>query len=86
MHADLGGELTQAVIDVHRELGPCLLESIYAACLADELCRRGIAFLPQVKLPVIDKGSELDCGYVMDVVVADSRRSNRSRRFMKHNC
>jgi GxxExxY protein len=75
MHVDLGGELTQAAIgaaiDVHRELGPGLLESIYAACLADEPRRREIAFLQQVKPPVVYKGSKLDCGYIMDVVVAE---------------
>lgn len=75
MHADLGGELTKEVIgvaiEVHRELGPGLLESAYAACLARELSQRRIAFAREVKSPVIYKGVELDCGYLMDLVVAE---------------
>ena len=76
MHADdLGGELTKevigAAIEVHRELGPGLLESAYAACLACELSRRRISFAREVKLPVIYKGVEVDCRYMMDFVVAE---------------
>jgi GxxExxY protein len=74
MHADLGGELTRevigAAIEVHRGLGPGLLESSYAACLAHELSLCRIPFVREVKLPVIYKGVELDCGYQMDFVVA----------------
>jgi len=75
MHADLGGELTKqvigAAIEVHRELGPGLMESAYAACLAHELCQRRISFAREVKLPVTYKGVELDNGYVMGLVVAE---------------
>jgi len=56
--------LTQAVIgaaiEVHRELGPGLLESAYEECLAIELSRSGIALARQVILPVICKGTRLD--------------------------
>ncbi len=75
MHANLGGELTKevigAAIEVHRELGPGLPESVYVACLAGELRQRGICSAREVKLPVIYKGTELDCGYSMDFVVAE---------------
>lgn len=60
-----------AAIDVHRSLGPGLLESAYEQCLRHELNARGIALRRQVPLPVSYKGLKLDCGYVMDLVVAD---------------
>lgn len=66
-------ELTEtiigAAIDVHRELGPGLLESAYEECLCHELHIRGLTFARQVDLPVRYKGLSLDCGYRLDVVV-----------------
>src|SRR2546423_14198426 len=56
-------------IDVHRELGPGLLESAYEECLCHELEQRGVRFSRQQPLPVVYKGVRLDCGYVMDIVV-----------------
>ena len=64
--AILGG-----AIEVHRELGPGLLESAYEQCLCHELSLRGLAFRRQVDLPVQYKGIKLDCGYRMDIVVQD---------------
>ncbi len=58
-----------AAIEVHRHLGPGLLESTYEACLCRELELRGIAFERQVPLPVHYKGMEIDCAYKMDVRV-----------------
>ena len=58
-----------AVIEVHRTLGPGLLESAYQQCLAHELTLRGIAFQLEVNLPVDYKGVHLDCGYRIDFVV-----------------
>ena len=58
-----------AAIDVHRELGPGLLESAYEECLCHELHLRGLRFQRQVELPVRYKGLNLDCGYKLDVVV-----------------
>jgi GxxExxY protein len=58
-----------AAIEVHRALGPGLLESAYEECLCHELHLRGLAFERQVALPVPYKGLKLDCGYKMDVVV-----------------
>lgn len=56
-------------IEVHRTLGPGLLESAYEECLCYELAQSAITFRRQVPLPVIYKEVKLDCGYRMDVVV-----------------
>lgn len=58
-------------IDVHRELGPGLLESAYEECLCFELKHNGLSFKRQVPLPVVYKSVRLDCGYRIDVVVQD---------------
>ena len=67
--------LTESVIglaiEVHRALGPGLLESAYQECLCYELKANGIAFGRQVALPVVYKSVKLDCGYRMDLVVDD---------------
>lgn len=60
-----------AAIDVHRELGPGLLESAYEECLCHELHLRGLRFQRQVELPVTYKGLKLDCGYKLDIVVEE---------------
>ena len=65
--------LTESVIglaiEVHRALGPGLLESAYQECLCYELKTNSVAFGRQVALPVIYKSVKLDCGYRMDLVV-----------------
>ena len=71
LHAELTGEVIAAAIEVHRESGPGLLESSYQACLCHELAVRRIDFRTEVALPVDYKGIHLDCGYRMDLVVAD---------------
>ena len=58
-----------AAIEVHRCLGPGLLESAYEECLCHELKLRGIPFERQVDLPVPYKGLLLGCGYKMDLIV-----------------
>ncbi|HEX8878013.1 MAG TPA: GxxExxY protein [Phycisphaerales bacterium] len=58
-----------AAIDVHRELGPGLLESAYESCLAHELGLRGLDFVRQAAVPVAYKGQSLDCGYRIDLLV-----------------
>lgn len=65
----LTGKLIGCAIEVHKELGPGLLESAYEQCLCHELSLQGIAFQRQVPLPVAYKGIRLDCGYLMDLVV-----------------
>ena len=68
-------EITEAVIgaaiEVHRALGPGLLESAYEECLCHELALRGIPFNRQLALSVEDKGIKLDCGYRVDMLVAE---------------
>lgn len=60
-----------AAIAVHRELGPGLLESTYEACLTHELQRRGVQVERQKALPVRYKDAVVDCGYRIDLLVAD---------------
>jgi GxxExxY protein len=59
-----------AAIEVHRTLGPGLLESAYAVCLSYELAQKNIPFRTQVDLPLSYKGVKLDCGYRLDMIVA----------------
>ena len=56
-------------IEVHRELGPGLLESTYEQCLAAELSRLQIPFQIQVDLPINYKGMPLSCGYRIDLLI-----------------
>ncbi|MGA9527705.1 MAG: GxxExxY protein [Terriglobales bacterium] len=60
-----------AAIEVHRHLGPGLLESAYQSCLAYELKQRGLRLEEQRALPVTYKDVKLDCGYRLDIVVED---------------
>jgi GxxExxY protein len=60
-----------ACIEIHRTLGPGLLESAYEECLCDELNLQSFAFERQKLLPVAYKGIKLDCGYRLDMVVED---------------
>ena len=66
---EISGLTIQCAIEVHRHLGPGLLESAYEECLCYELAQNGLQFERQVPLPVIYKEVKLDCGYRMDVVV-----------------
>ena len=61
-----------AAIEVHRALGPGLLESAYRQCLCRELSLRRIPFRSELALPVIYKGLKLDCGYRVDLLVCES--------------
>ena len=61
-----------AAIEVHRHLGPGLLESAYEECLCYELSRSGLRFERQVPLPVEYKGLRLDCAYRLDLLVEGS--------------
>ncbi len=65
-HAIIG-----AAIDVHRELGPGLLESAYAHCLALELSSRGLYHRREVTIPIIYKGRTLDVSYRADLIVEE---------------
>lgn len=65
----LSREIIGAVIEVHKALGPGLLESAYEECLCQELKMRNIPFERQVDLPIEYKGIKLSAGYRMDIVV-----------------
>ena len=62
-------EIIGAAIAVHRELGPGLLEAVYEECLCYELGLRGLEFDRQKPIPVVYRGTKLDCGYRADIVV-----------------
>jgi GxxExxY protein len=68
---DLSNKVLGSAIEVHRELGPGLLESTYEQCLAYELNRTKIPFRLQVELPIQYKQIKLDCGYRIDLLVDD---------------
>ena len=59
-----------AAINVHKALGPGLLESAYEACLAFEIADHGLEVIQQKPLPVIYRNVHLDCAYRLDLLVA----------------
>lgn len=69
-------ELTEKIIgvaiDIHKALGPGLLESAYEACLYHDLVAKGLKVERQKPLPLIYDGVRVDCAYRMDLLVADS--------------
>lgn len=67
---ELTEQIIGAPIDVHRALGPGLLESAYQVCLAREFALRALPFEQEKPLPVEYKGVFLDCGYRLDFIVA----------------
>lgn len=66
---ELTREIIGAAVEVHRALGPGLLESAYEACLAHELAERGLRVERQKELPVAYKGVRVDCAYRIDLLV-----------------
>ena len=68
---ELSNKVLGCAIEVHRELGPGLLESTYEQCMAYELSRANIPFRLQVALPVQYKKTQLDCGYRVDLFIDD---------------
>ena len=71
LESELTRKIISGAIAVHRELGPGLLESAYHACICREFSLQSLPYKSQVDLPVTYKGSALDCGYRIDLVVAD---------------
>ena len=69
LYEELTGEILGAAIEVHRVLGPGLLESAYEQCLAHELEMRDISFERQVPIKIQYKGIEIDQGYRADLIV-----------------
>ena len=68
----LTGKIIGFAIEVHRILGPGLLESAYEECLAYEFTQARLSFKRQDPLPVVYKGIKLDCGYKIDMICAES--------------
>lgn len=68
----LSNRIIGAAIEVHKALGPGLLESAYEECLCEELDVRRLKYVRQVPLPVYYKSRKLDCGYRLDVVVENA--------------
>ncbi|MEM9479895.1 MAG: GxxExxY protein [Verrucomicrobiota bacterium] len=68
---ELSNRVIGCAIEVHKELGPGLLESTYQQCLAHELKRAGISFQMELPLPVTYKDSKIDCGYRVDLLIED---------------
>ena len=66
---ELSSQIIGSAIEIHKALGPGLLESAYEQCLSHELGLRQICFEPQKPLPVCYKDIELDCGYRLDILV-----------------
>jgi len=67
----LSGKIINAAIDVHKELGPGLLESVYEYCLVEEFTRRGLKCQSQVRLPILYKGKQLEKEFIIDILVED---------------
>jgi GxxExxY protein len=66
---NLTGQIIGAAIEVHKALGPGLLESVYEECLSHEFNLRRIQYERQYPIPVKYKGVQLDCGYRIDLLV-----------------
>jgi GxxExxY protein len=71
VQSGLTGDICAAAIEVHKHLGPGLLESAYEQCLSYELTIRKIACRRQVEIPIRYKNINLDCGYRIDILVKD---------------
>src|SRR5687768_7239174 len=69
---DITREIIASSIEVHRVLGPGLLESVYFKCLQFELSTRRLPFVTERRIPIIYKGTSLDCEYRVDLLVKDA--------------
>jgi len=67
----LTDQIIGSAIEVHRQLGPGLLESAYEECLAYEFSKLGLPFRRQLSLPLVYKEIQLDCGYRIDLLVGE---------------
>ena len=68
----LSEQIIGAAIEVARTLGPGLLESVYEACLVEELQQRGLRVQQQVRLPLVYKGKTLSKEFIIDLLVEDA--------------
>jgi GxxExxY protein len=72
LYEDLIKEIIGAAIEVHKAVGPGLLEGVYEECLCHEMGLRNLRFERQLVVPVTYKGVTLDCGYRLDLLVQDT--------------
>jgi GxxExxY protein len=72
IHEELTKQIIGAAIEVHKAIGPGLLESVYQECMCHELNLRGLRFRREVVVPVVYKGVALDCGYRLDLIVEET--------------
>lgn len=72
IYQDLTEQIIGAAIEVHKAIGPGLLESVYQECMCHELNLRGLRFRREVAVPVVYKGVPLDCGYRLDLIVEET--------------
>jgi GxxExxY protein len=68
---ELSGKIISAAIEVHKELGPGLLESVYEHCFYNELINRGLFVRKQVQLPIIYKGKILEKDFYIDLLIEE---------------
>jgi len=72
IYEELTEQIIGAAIEVHKAIGPGLLESVYQECMCHELNLRGLRFRREVVVPVVYKGVALDCGYRLDMIVEET--------------
>jgi GxxExxY protein len=70
-HNELSGLILETAIDIHRKLGPGLLESVYQTILAHELIKRGLNIKKEVPIPLVWDNLHFDVGFRADLVVND---------------
>ena len=68
---ELSNKVIGCAIEVHKQLGPGLLESAYERCLSYELICAGLRHVSQMELPIDYKGTKLDCDYRIDVLIEE---------------
>ena len=68
---EIAGSIVDAALQIHKETGPELLESVYEIVLADELERRGLSVQRQISIPITYRGRVLDDGFRADLIVDD---------------
>lgn len=71
-YEQIARHIVNAAFEVHKELGPGLIESVYEICLVEELRNRGLFVESQVKIPVVFKGKILEKEFVVDLLVENS--------------
>jgi GxxExxY protein len=87
----ISGRILDASIEVHKQLGPGLLEGIYESCLCKELSLRNIKYKSQVPVPVVYKGEKVNFDLKIDLlveneIVVELKAVEFVLPFINHNC